>query len=651
MRDGNRVDLFDGASWSEVDASGQISFSPLRVQLTPGDFALGGVYYDGTDSSFYMRVANYDGTSWTEISGGDLQVQGTAFPGVAAAPNGRISACLTTVANADMSGNSDKTNCAWHETAVGTFDASSGTAYRDTTPAMPGSVERINDTTYFVYCQPGKIMLRTITDSGYSDAQVQSFTGTATLLYTGQDPADGTQVFWAMQTSAGRIYYGDNYGAANGAAQFYTPSDSAITLLGTTLAADNQAEFYWKADDANNIQHLRGYDTGSSTLYEILSGYKAAAGGAGAATADGGAPAVYLATDEQRDGDFEGRLIQHENILRTEVVAAPGGTADIQAQHAALGFPDGGILCLSAQVFPTARSSYATAAGEAWSFGNVGDDAWCVPSMACLTGAAGEFLVGGYDVNQSLVLDHYSSGNPVALHEEVFSGTAFAQLGYNAALGSIVAYATNSQQDLAVRTWSGTAWSAEQVIHSGASTIRAVGVASNPLGQWGVLAYDDSNDLNLFEYDGAAWQALVTLSSVPLDRLAGIGADYDAAGGLCVAVERTDGSGINVGLRPAGGSIAWEAASATSGDKARSLHAFYHLDPPVVVFYYKDSPQDLSKVRVVDQVGGVWRTAAIAQQIHGDPIGMAVDASGNIVLAGYDFSTSPVHAVSAIIYK
>jgi sugar lactone lactonase YvrE len=84
---------------------------------------------------------------------------------------------------------------------------------------------------------------------------------------------------------------------------------------------------------------------------------------------------------------------------------------------------------------------------------------------------------------------------------------------------------------------------------------------------------------------------------------------------------------------------------------ARSLHAFYHFDPPVIVFYYKDTPQDLSKVRVVDQIGGTWRTAAIAEQIHGDPIGMAVDAGGNIVLAGYDFSTSPVHAVSAIIYK
>jgi chitodextrinase len=651
LRDGKRIELYDGANWSEVDATGSIDFLPALVRLTPTGLALLGI--DQTPD-IVVQLARYDGASWTTTSMSAIGGQvGWVLPSLAVAPNGRLSASLTTVYAPDLGGNISKACFAWHENADGTFAASRGTDYRDGTQPMPTGVERTNDTTYFVWCQPGQLMLRTITDSGYGEVQVQSFSSTMVRMFTGQVPTDGTQLYWVLQSKGSRIYYGDNYGAPNGATQAYSvPSSSRLALLGATLAGDNQAEFYWKADDVNGVQHLRGYNTSASEAYEFLSGYQAVAGGTGTETADGGAPAVYLATDEQRDGDFEGRLIQHGTVLRTDVLTQPDGAADIQARHAALAFPDGGILCLSSQVFPIARESYTTAAGQGWSVGDLGVDSFCVPSMACLTGAAGEFLVGGYDVwNGTLVLDHYGSGNPVALHEEAFTGTAFAQLGYNQTLGSLVAYATGGKQNLAVRTWSGTAWSDQQVVYSGAAKIRALGVASNPLGRWGVLLYDDSDTLSLFEYDGTTWQGPVALSSVPLNDLAGIGCDYNAAGDLCVAVERTGGSGINAGLRPAGGSITWAAASPTPGKVARSLRAFYHLGEPVIVFYYYDNPQDLSKVRIVDQISGFWRTAAIPEQIHGDPIGMAVDASGDIVLAGFDWSSRPSHACSAILYK
>jgi len=646
------VRLYTGGSWQTVSTS-TLSLAVIAdVTLSPGGLSL--LTADTGSGGTEWTVYSHNGTDWSAIATQPIASESFQSGDLDVSVGGQIGVA---VIGADPVGEEDSHNNLeiWHEKADSTFVTDSYTGWPNN-HAEAMAVRRTETTSYFVYGQSGNLRLWEYTDSADSATTAQTYTGVLSSMFAGQDPADSAHVFWAATTDGGDIVYGDNYGTANGA-QSYTPAVPATALLGAGLVGDNEGLFFWYDEDADSVQHLRGYDTtaggGSGQLYTIVTGIGSAGGGGGAYYDDGVSEGVYTALNEARDGEVSGRFIVDGAVERTDDVFGPQGSTNIEVRHRPVIFGDDSLLCLSQQVYATAFGAHATAAGEAYTFGNVGDDTWCIPDAACRTAVSDEFFVASYTQQGILELNRFTYGSSVGTQEGFYTDTTLAQLEYSSSGGeSLLCYRTNGSVDLAVRTWSGAAWSTETTVHSGAESIVDLTAADAPGGEWGIALVDAADNLLLYETSGGVWGSAETLSAGDLNESAGIGLDYHADGHLGVAVERNSAEpGIYLGLRPDGGSLSWSRISETPGDRSRYLYAFYLDTSPVVLFYRIESPVADSRMHTVIERAGEWGTTTLDFQMHGTPVGAAMDSAGNIVLCGYSRSMMPRQAAVAILYE
>ena len=164
---------------------------------------------------------------------------------------------------------------------------------------------------------------------------------------------------------------------------------------------------------------------------------------------------------------------------------------------------------------------------------------------------------------------------------------------------------------------------------------------------------DDADNVQLVEKPASGgWGTAQVLSTDEVRGASGLSLDYHTAGHTCVAVERLGGSpGLYIGIRPAGESFAWEQVTDDVGLSAESIKSLYHLDSPVVVFYAKRFPPNDGTVVVAEKLAGNWEPYALPFNIHGEPLGLACDASGNLILGGLNLTTNPNRAVVAVLYE
>ena len=651
------VRYYNGSSWVTIDVGSIGASYYLDIALNPSGVSLltatGGVTWTVYEST---------GGSWSSGASATLAGDnGLLYGGLGVDTNGRVGVCLITGIAAFPSINISAN--VWHEKSDSTFNTAGKQIGINV--SSPTRVRRNTTTTYAIYVDPdGTIQQWSLTDSSNSDQSMQAVSGVVGHVVAGMDPSNNTHVFWAAGTDGSRVYYGDNYGTSNGSSQYYSTPAQPTGVAGVGLKGDNEALFYWTSGAENASQTLYGYDTtaggGSGQQYSIVSGYDAAFGGYGAYMTEGANTGVYAVVSEKRDGELTGRFIDGGTVNVTETLYAPSEAQDIGDQHVAITFADGGILALASQNYPTARSGYATTAGQSYTLGDVGIDTYATPWTGCRTSTADEYFVGTYTADdQHLLLNRFTLGTPEGTQEEDLTGTGKARLVYNETTNApLVCYTTNSGQNLSVRTWNGTAWSAATQIYSGSSAIESLMVADDPDGEWGVAFIDAAENTRLIETSGGGWGSAQVLSTATVFGFGGIGLDYHADGHMSVAVERSDApAGIYLGHRPDGGSITWNQVDTTGGNKARSIYTFYTGDSPVVLYYLVVSPNSNSRMHLVELDDSDWISTELPFHMHcstsggAAPVSAILDASDNIVMCGFRQSGDPRYAAVAILYN
>ena len=647
------VATYQEIGWLTLDASSIDADYLCDVALKPVGPSILAVDLDGTDLTW--TVYGYGASTWTSSASQQVTADSLAMARLDISPAGRIA--VVVVSGTADGPDVEYTLHSWHEQVGGSFSADN--IALGTNTYEPVDVQRNDTTSRFIYCLAGSIHQWAFTDSSDSDQALQTYTGSVIDIATGVNPANDARVFWAVAASSERIYYGDNYGTANGS-QWISLANPATAMLGVglTTTGDNESLFYWTAEDGDTRQYLRGYDStangGSGAEYELASGMGAADGGAGAYVVIGSQPGVYTTCNETRDGECTGRFLAGGSLVSSHAVYSPQGDSDITAKHQTLFLTDGTLLCLSGQEFAVARGSFAVAPGQPFSFLNVGLDFWCYPDTACALAYAADYLVGSYTPDGRLVTTWFATDFPEDFEMGVFNGTALAQLAYNPYDGeTILAYAADNATDLEVREWQGFAgWSDPVTIYTGAQQINALAVIGKPDFEWGIAFLDATDNLQLIESQTATWNPAVELSTAAVNNAAGIGLDYHSAGDLCVAVEREGApAGVYLGNWPVDGSLVWELVSATAGDTATSVSAFYHLDNPLVLYYETAIPLADSRIQVVEKLAGIWNVTELAGEIHGAPVSIRRNTGGNIVLTGYSTQLSPAHVAIGILYR
>jgi len=646
------VETYQEAGWQTLNASSIDADFLCDVALKPVAASILAVDIDGTDLTW--TVYGYAASTWSSNASQQVTADSLALARLDIAPSGRVAVAV--IAGNTVGPDTNYTLYVWHQQVGGSF--SSGSTALGANEFEPVDVQRNDTTSRFIYCDSGNIKQWSFTDGSDTDQAMQSIAGHATQLTTGVNPANDARVFWAAATDDNRIYYGDNYGTANGDQQIsLTNPATAILGVGLTAAGDNESVFYWTDEDINGNQQLLGYDSsaagGSGESYEIASGIGAAAGGAGAYVVIDSTAGVYTTCNESRDGECIGRFMANGVTESSRAVFQPQGAADITDKHQSVLMTDGTLLCLSGQQFATARGSYAAFLGQSLTYQNVGDNFWCVPDAACPMSYAGDYLVGGYTPGGQLVTNWFLTDQPEDYQVGVFPGTALAYLAYNAFSGNnLLCYATNNAKNVVVRAWDGLGWADPITVYSGTQQIEQLKVVGKPDFEWGIAVLDVTDKLQLIESDVGVWQPAVELSSAAVNSAAGIGLDYSIAGDLCVAVERTGAvAGLYLGVWPAGGSMTWARIVTTAGNEATSIYAFYHLTEPLVLYYQIEVPMANSRLQVVEKLASVWTVTELDGEIHGAPVSMSRNTGGDILITGYSTAFSSNRAVVGILYR
>jgi hypothetical protein len=646
------VETYQDSNWQTIDASSIEADVLCDVALKPVAASILAVDIDGADLTW--TVYGYSASTWSSTASQQITADTLALARLDIAPSGRIAVAV--IAGSTTGPDTDYTLHVWHQQVGGSL--SSDSLALGTNEFEPVDVQRNDTTSHFVYCDAGDIHQWSFTDGADSDSAVQSITGQATQLATGVDPDSDDRVYWAAATDADRIYYGDNYGTANGDQQIsLTYPASAMLGVGLTSAGDNELVFYWTDEDSGGDQRLLGYDSsaggGSGENYEIVSGVGVADGGAGAYVVIDSTAGVYTTCNETRDGECTGRFLVEGATESTTAVFQPQGAADITGKHQSVLMTDGTMLSLSGQQFATARGSYATFLGQPLTYQNVGDNFWCVPDAACPMAYAGDYLVGGYTPDGLLVTNWFLTDQPEDYQVGVYADTALAYLAYNTASGNnLLCYTLNNSQNVVVRNWEGLGWSDPITVYSGTQQIEQLVAVGRPDFEWGLAFLDSADKLQLVESDMGVWQSAVELSSFTANGPAGVGLDYSNNGDLCVALERTGPEpGVWLGIWPSGGSLAWERIVTTTGSDATSIHAFYHLSSPLVLYYQIEVPLADSRIQVVEKLGGIWTATELAEELHGTPVAMARNSGGDIVITGYSTAFAPHRAAVGIFYR
>lgn len=658
---GFSVRLYDGGSWQTVNLDEITDYTMLTdVAVTATGLYVLALKANG--AAWNIRPYSYASSHWSEIDSIPISRNaGLACGKLSVSSNDRLGIAVVGV-TAYPAQPADYDLSVWHEKADGSYRT--GNKIIGSGSYEPVDIVRNDSTSFAIHHYDNRVKLGTFTDDAASTQDMQVTFGAMNYLAIGYDPADDSHVYWAGAHDNGGIFYGDNYGTANGGNQSYTASLASTGLLGVGLAGDNESVFYWTDEDANEVQHLLGHDTsangGTGETYLVGEGIGFGCGGNGIHFTEDAKTGVYAIANEVRDGELTGYFMVDGAVSSTMTVLHQPPSADIKQRHQALSL-GGAVLMLSEQQYPTALASYASSPTADFTTSYVGVDNWCVPQAACTTTVADEYFVGGCTTNitgddKALIVNRYNWGTAEGTEELYVAGTTLANLEHNTVSNEVLlCYTTSNAQDIVVRDWDGAAWSGETLVYDGNTTIEALVLRHNAVGDWGLALISDTDEVRLVEAPGGTWGASSLLSSEPVNGNTGIGLAYNADGDLCVAVER-DGAapGLYLGIQPVAESIGWEKLVDTDGAGARCIYAFYHKAEPLLLYYNWAGSFDDSRMHSVEMLDGVWYDIEYSFHMHGNPVDAVLDpATNNIIMAGYSrlaHIETAVVAVVAILY-
>ena len=652
--DSTLVEYYSGTTWSEYDASNINCSIYSDISLTPDGFAVLVTLTGDGPASWSVYSNNL--TNWSLAATDTIDEDIVFDSSLDVGSNGRLSvAVLEGYATGTQTVVLHYLLYIWHEMADTTYYTDNITLINDLQEEF--DVKRNDTTSYFIYGRGGSMHLWEVTDSTDSDTTVQSYSGDCKILTTSLDPANDTQVSWAFVTTSPRIYYGDNFGTANGT-QYHTPANTPAGLAGCGLAGDNEALVYWVDEQADGTQRLLEYDsiTGGGTESVITSAPGLAEFSRGEYYDDGSSTGVYTCVDEFRDGELCGRLCAGGSIDYTETVYVPASNdANVIGVHIPLVFANDSVLCIDEQEFGSARASYATSVNGPFSDAVYGDNNWCRPVTACVEGAGSDFFIATYrDVLTDPVLDInlYSLGTSTGTTKASITSTTMPHLAHHPTSDEVLLFTLNSAgTNLDVRTWSGTTWSAPTNLHSGGDVIESYAVAPKGAADWGVAFVDEVENTRLIETSSGTWGSASVISTETVNGSSGVSLGYKSDGSLAVAVERwVVQAGVYLGTGPDGSSLTWERIATTTGSEVRSIFVDYYNESPLVLYYLRKTPSRNSRVQIVEYFDSAWNVSELPDQLHGYPtVGYALDSNGNIVIAGYNMSAEPRYSSIGIL--
>lgn len=640
----------NGFGWSTIDLSPLGEPDCQDVALNSGGFSL---LTGAGGSPPSWKIYDYSVGGFNQ--NGSASAAGNIFYAARLdiAPNGRRSVMLVGGDQAGMSFTGKL--YLWHEKADSTYATNNVTL--DTNKWQAYDLVRSDTDSYFFYTKATTMHVWSFSDSANSDASIQNYSGDATSVALSLDAENPTHVFWST-SHTGAVFFGDNYGSANGANQKYTTSATNLKAIATGLIGDNQGHFFFTGTDATEMQHLYGYDTvaGGGTLYDIVSGAGAASGGTGAFYPGASDTGVYTLVKEPRDGEVTARIIEN-GVVQSEYQAfAPSGVDTITDTASVLAFSDNSFLCLAQQAFPTALSASASGPDASFLPGLLGVNTWCNPNCAAVDPLGGGIFVGSYTDGGRLLLNRFPTGDTTGTVTANLTGTTNARLVVNRDFTDLrLFYLANSDKRIEARSWDGASWSAPVTVYNGGSTIEAYSAAvTADNSEWGIAFIDAGDKVNLVETSGGTWGGAQELSSEPVLGLCGIGFDYclsDPSQGLMVAVARENAPvGVYAGTLPQGGSISWEQINDAPLNEIQSLNLFWHLANPVVVFHHPSAPATNDRFWIYERLPSGWFFTEPNIELHSSPLAKAVLPAGHIVFTGYELSTLPRQMVVAEFY-
>ncbi len=652
------LDYFDGSNWLTLPLTG-LSTAPITdVALGPGKVgvvaAAAQIVDPNPTSQAIWTVFEYNGANWNTAK--TASIQNRVGAGKArlcySQNNGRLSVVLPNHPQPGSQQPPDWDLDIWHEKSDGTlFTAKIYSA--NTNYNVDMDLVRNDTTTLLVYSAVANALrLGTATDSAFNSAVTQTVSGGIVDVRAELNPADDTQAYWYCQTATPRIYYGDNFGSANGASQFFAPSRTPTAMAGLKFAGDNAGEFYWTDTDTSAVDHYMHFDSGSAMATDLASGVGRATGGAGAPYGSGAGERVFNALNETRDGEIATFSMDGTTTDESAIRYTPTVATGVTTTHVPVLMGDGSVFCLSQENVPTAMTHHLTSVAQnSGPAGFYGVDNYADLASACRTGTSDEFFLGSLTNTQRLLLYRFSIGNTTGTLELNTGPVQQVRLAHNPANDQVlVAYSNDNNHDIIVRSWNGTVWSAETTVYNGSTDLPAFELRPKASGEWGLAFYDSGSNLRLAETSGGVWQAPVLLGSDTINAIGRLGFDYHSDGSYALVVERTADPGIWVGIDPlgqgSGAALAWEKVESTSGGNAYSCKCWYFDASPVVGYHH--SPGGInpnSRFRIYEKFG-TWKRYELNYDIQGIPIGATQDSNGDILLLGFSLVNVPYRVVS-----
>lgn len=628
------IRVFNGVSWASISTWEQPdNITYCDVAGSPDCFLLS-AHYSGPKATWGLSQYTYGWEAqWSWVDAGDSTSDTFFEAHMDLAANGLYSIVFAGGINdaPGYTGNLD----VWHMQAGGAW--TTGNVALDQDKYQACEVVRTDTETYFAYCKDSSVHLWRFDDAADTDTLEQSYNGDATDMVLESDPSMPGHVFWAT-LNGDRIYYGDNYGAANGADQYIAPPLAPTDLVAVSLAGDNQGLVFWTDEDASQIQHLYGCNTAQGGVpFEITSGYGAAQGGVGAFYGGISLDGVELVVDETRDGECTRIAVESGTIQSADQAAPPNWSKQVSSAIAVVQ-TGGGFWGLASQEYPSTLSMYAASLALPFTNSILGNDSWC--GLACAAPANdGGLYIGSYLENGDLLLNHLDQGSTIGTDLASLPGTTLPRLIANRARTELhLFYLTNNATQIEQRTWEGSDWSPPIIVASGSFPISAYNVApfADDSG-WGLAYIDASPALRLCETAGGAWGAPQTLLSTPLNGGGGVALDYKTAapaGDLLLAVTTLDPEHwLTAGVRPPGGSFNWTHCDPAPGtqnpDYMNGIGTFWQGPSAVVIAAY-----DTYGLAVFEYDGAQSFTYMLPPTLRGAPVGMAAIDGGGIVLTG-----------------
>lgn len=648
---------YHGGSWEQIEYPGAEGDYVADVTLSPSSIAILTISLEvisaPNDKTIHWAIKEFSGNMWQTRGSGTHTDDTVAAAHLCCSPGGLYSFGMVSGIVPPPPQFLVDWWCHWYHGKTG-----GGWQVEDLDSAglevPPFGVVRTDAESSIVYAAQG-IQLCSLTDSGASTSQLQGYSGLPTDISVQMDPAAPGQLAWLLATDAGLLYWGDNFGAANGNDQFFTVPDTLTHTLGLRSLGDNEAEFYWEAHDGFDRSLIAGYNSaansGAGAVYDLGSGYGYAETGGGGQMSLPAGDGVYFAAYEERDGEIIGRLLNQGDEKLKETLYEPSGITPVLAQSSPVIFPDGSLKVLFQQPYPTALAAESAALNQGFSTDFIGVDNYLIPTSACATGSGGEYLTASVSLGNDLVINRFDGS---ATGEEMFvvTGVRVAQLLRNLSSDTVLlVYTQNSETELYSREWNGSSWDAPLLAASTANPVVDIKLAARPGGGFGLAYEEEGSALSLVEKQAGLWGPPQQLSATPLNDLSGIGLAYSEAGDCACAVERFSGSpGVWIAQRPFGGSsFTWQKTESTNGHQARSVNTLYGVNGAVVFYYNAVWPEAGFGLRVLEKFGASWTGVLFDFPLYDVPVGSAVDPSGNIVMSGL-FGV-PATAVYAVIWR